>query len=215
MIAIQARRSDQPLRNVEDRRSARDGTVVARRSAPEMTASTRPDPRLPTRFTADRSRSRRSLVAASALLLATACGGRSASSQQPMPSSTTGGDASDAGGDASSGRYRSGPYTCCAEGEGRSCCPPETLPDPSVGRTATCFQYGGVRGACTGAGETLEAKDICSVCCAGLTRISRDAPGDGGACEPAPIPSLFLCSACGDGVCGDGENRCNCPGDCP
>jgi len=131
-----------------------------------------------------------------------------------MPSASSGGEASDAGGDASSGRYRSGPYTCCAEGEGRSCCPPETLPDPSAGRTATCFQYGGVRGACTGAGGTLEAKDVCAICCAGLTRISLDAPGDGGACESTAPPSLFLCAACGDGVCSEGENRCNCPGDC-
>src|SRR5215204_4863019 len=60
------------------------------------------------------------------------------------------------------GRYSQGIYTCCAKGEERTCCPPESLPDPSIGRLATCFRYGGVRGDCTGEGETLEGKDICS-----------------------------------------------------
>jgi hypothetical protein len=31
---------------------------------------------------------------------------------------------------------------------------------------------------------------------------------------PGP-PGLVLCRRCGDGVCSSGENRCNCPEDCP
>ncbi len=116
---------------------------------------------------------------------------------------------------ADSGRYQQGVYTCCAEGEGRACCPPETLPDPATGRSATCFQYGGVLGRCVEAGGTLEGKDICATCCPGLTRTGREAPmGDAGACEDEGPPSLLVCVACGDGTCGAGENPCNCPADC-
>jgi len=105
------------------------------------------------------------------------------------------------------GRYTQGIYLCCAKGEERTCCPPDTLPDPSVGRIATCFQYGGVRGDCTPEGQQLEAKDICSLCCPGLVRISG--------CNAVPHPSVFTCAVCGDGVCGPGEATCNCPADCP
>ncbi|MCW5833941.1 MAG: hypothetical protein KIS78_16190 [Labilithrix sp.] len=116
---------------------------------------------------------------------------------------------------AGGGRYTQGVYTCCAEGEERACCPPETLPDPATGRSATCFPYGGARGRCVAAGGTLEAKDICSICCPGLARLATEAPtGDAGACEDQAPPSVFLCAACGDGTCGAGENACNCPADC-
>src|SRR4051812_46552556 len=97
-----------------------------------------------------------------------ACGASSSVSRDRTPASDAGNDssssvstngaASDAGDD--SGRYRQGVYLCCAEGEGRTCCAPETLPDPRKGRSATCFQYGGARGACVPAGDTLEAKDV-------------------------------------------------------
>ncbi len=123
--------------------------------------------------------------------------------------------------DPDSGVYYQGIYRCCAEGQGRSCCPPETLPDPDAGRLATCFKYGGVRGACVGPNEQLEGKDICSLCCPGLSRVPSLAPAKDGPirignvdCEPTNFPSVFGCTACGDGVCDEGENACNCPGDC-
>jgi len=106
---------------------------------------------------------------------------------------------------AADGRYSQGVYTCCAKGEGIGCCPPESLPDPSIGRTATCFSYGGVYDDCVPEGEELEAKVICAICCPGLTRLE--------ACEQ-PLPSVFVCGACGNGVCGPGESACNCPADC-
>jgi hypothetical protein len=120
--------------------------------------------------------------------------------------SASGNDAETAADAAMDGRYSQGIYACCAKGENRSCCPPESLPDPSIGRTATCFAYGGVRGDCTGEGETLEAKDICSICCPGLTRLE--------VCDRVAPPGLFVCGACGNGECGPGESACNCPADC-
>lgn len=32
--------------------------------------------------------------------------------------------------------------------------------------------------------------------------------------EGLPAPGRFICSYCGNGVCGLGENQCNCPADC-
>ena len=154
------------------------------------------------------------LAAVGIALVGGACAGGSSASRGTEAGEGVGAG-SGADGDAASGRYSQGVYSCCAEGEGRTCCSPETLPDPKVGRTATCFQYGGVRGACVAQGNTLEAKDICSTCCPGLTRIESSERVDGGTCEPTAPPSVFVCAACGDGVCGAGENACNCPGDCP
>ncbi len=147
--------------------------------------------------------------------------GADASGDSSEPDSLTDASSLDAQGDGGDGTYRQGPYLCCAEGQGRSCCSPEMLPDPDAGRTATCFKYGGTLGKCTGLGEFLEAKDICSLCCPGLVRVPSLAPAEGGPirignvdCEVTSYPSVFGCTACGDGVCSDGENACNCPGDC-
>jgi hypothetical protein len=99
------------------------------------------------------------------------------------------------------------PYTCCAKGEGTACC--------SGAPAGTCFPYGGVEGDCVSAGGMFDGKEICALCCAGLTRVHLVGSGDGGACVLDGPPSLFVCVACGDGTCGAGENTCNCPGDCP
>lgn len=128
-----------------------------------------------------------------------------------------GGGATAGGGGAAGddGTYQQGVYTCCGEGKGLECCPPGSLPDPGSGKTATCFQYGGVVGACTAEGDVLEAKDICALCCGTLVRIESSAPSsDGASCEETAPPSVLVCAACGDGVCGLGENECNCPSDC-
>ena len=123
-------------------------------------------------------------------------------------------DAADAADDASTdaaddvpanGRYTQGVYSCCAKGEGISCCPPDSLPDPTIGRTATCFPYGGAYEDCVPEGGELEAKVICAICCPGLMRLQNCGTN---------FPSVFLCGACGDGVCGPGEMACNCPADC-
>jgi hypothetical protein len=115
--------------------------------------------------------------------------------------------------DAASGQsVHQGPYTCCAKGEGVGCC--------TGARPGTCFQYGGVEGDCTPELGTFDGKDICALCCPGLQAISQLTPAEGGAtdagtaCLEEGPASLLVCTACGDGRCGPGENSCNCPADC-
>ena len=50
-------------------------------------------------------------------------------------------------------------------------------------------------------------------CCNGLTRISNRHPSNMGGCDDGPA-GTFLCTDCGDGVCGLYENKCNCAEDC-
>ena len=55
-------------------------------------------------------------------------------------------------------------------------------------------------------------------CCAGLKQISNSW-ADGQALDYAsaciaPTDGSFICSKCGDGICGKGENKCNCKEDC-
>jgi hypothetical protein len=50
-------------------------------------------------------------------------------------------------------------------------------------------------------------------CCEGLIQVENSAPDAGGACVPA-VNQSFTCAQCGNGICGLGENRCNCPADC-
>lgn len=145
-------------------------------------------------------------------LVVAACGSKESGTTPSDASTET--SATDPDGGSVSGRYKVGPYSCCAPGEGRTCCAPETLPDPASGRTATCFQYGGVTGDCTHAGKTYSARDICSKCCDGLKRIEAQEPTESGDCEDNAPPGIFFCAACGDGTCSDGENKCNCPADC-
>lgn len=49
-------------------------------------------------------------------------------------------------------------------------------------------------------------------CCPGLSKIGCEAPDQSGQCTPCVGASF--CTYCGDGDCGLGENRCNCPSDC-
>ncbi|MEK9153184.1 MAG: hypothetical protein AAB723_01125, partial [Patescibacteria group bacterium] len=53
-------------------------------------------------------------------------------------------------------------------------------------------------------------------CCLGLDKVDLTTLWEG-VCENASgtsIDTLFTCIKCGDGVCGAGENKCNCPQDC-
>lgn len=45
-----------------------------------------------------------------------------------------------------------------------------------------------------------------------LVRVGDIIPLDS-ECLPADCP-CFICTKCGDGICGKGENKCNCPKDC-
>lgn len=49
-------------------------------------------------------------------------------------------------------------------------------------------------------------------CCNGLKQITNNAPLGAG-CDTVS-GTIFVCTACGNGVCGTGENKCNCPADC-
>ena len=50
-------------------------------------------------------------------------------------------------------------------------------------------------------------------CCAGLSPTQISTPASDGMCM-SPLGSWPVCLACGDGVCGEGENSCNSPKDC-
>jgi hypothetical protein len=76
---------------------------------------------------------------------------------------------------------------------------------------------------CIGAGQTYDAR-FGIKCCAGLQSLELIIPVDSqdgsarpsGDCDVGPYPeSAKLCSSCGDGVCSELENRCNCTEDCP
>jgi fibro-slime domain-containing protein/LPXTG-motif cell wall-anchored protein len=52
------------------------------------------------------------------------------------------------------------------------------------------------------------------VCCEGLDPIGTGAPDQSGNCPEPPPVGAFVCTMCGNGTCGLGENKCNCPQDC-
>jgi hypothetical protein len=120
----------------------------------------------------------------------------------------------DPDGQADPGEYDDGVYHCCADGDGTACC--------DGYEQGMCFQYGGVYEGCVPAGGEIEGKVICALCCDGLVErepmVETTQVFDGypEGCGPGPAPpSILVCVACGDGVCGEGENRCVCPEDCP
>ena len=49
-------------------------------------------------------------------------------------------------------------------------------------------------------------------CCDGLVRLDEAYPDGNGGCQPEE--NAYICTRCGDGMCGLGENTCNCPADC-
>ena len=48
-------------------------------------------------------------------------------------------------------------------------------------------------------------------CCDGLTQVQPTDPNN--FCEVG-VPHVFICINCSNGICGQGENGCNCPEDC-
>ena len=51
------------------------------------------------------------------------------------------------------------------------------------------------------------------VCCSGLKAINPVKPNNKNKC-PANLVGAAICTYCGDGKCGLGENKCNCNKDC-
>ena len=65
---------------------------------------------------------------------------------------------------------------------------------------------------CVPEGKGFESFETDGVCCPGLVPVDDCFYEDGGcACPNCPC---FVCTACGNGQCGPGENVCNCPEDC-
>ncbi len=119
----------------------------------------------------------------------------------------------DIGADPTPPAYTDGVYECCAEGEGTTCCADE--------EQGMCFEYGGIYGECIPDGEQLEGKVICAFCCSGeaarepMVETTEVFDGYPEGCGPGDAPpSILVCVTCGDGTCGEGENRCVCPEDC-
>lgn len=68
------------------------------------------------------------------------------------------------------------------------------------------------KAGCVGEGQKLDPATN-QMCCAGLTAIAiAEMDATTGQCYFAK--DAALCTACGNGVCGIGENLCNCPQDC-
>ena len=66
--------------------------------------------------------------------------------------------------------------------------------------------------ACTSEGQTYSVHPASLQCCAGLTVVSCASPSSSGTCQSCVGASV--CTRCGNGICGPGENYCNCPSDC-
>jgi hypothetical protein len=94
----------------------------------------------------------------------------------------------------------------------RVCC---GRPNEQAG--ANCVPWSLLDKPCTRDGMVGRSK-LFDVCCRGLTVVPWSVPvveprGDGGDCSLVD-EYAFVCVQCGDGRCGPGENRCNCPADC-
>lgn len=61
---------------------------------------------------------------------------------------------------------------------------------------------------------TWDIYGMISYCCDGLVAVENKVPGDSGSCLSS-APKKFFCVNASDGLCGDGENRCNSLRDCP
>jgi hypothetical protein len=113
------------------------------------------------------------------------------------------------------GEYDQGVYHCCAKGDGTDCC--------EGYKQGMCFQYGGIYKDCIPEGENIGRKVICSLCCKGFSpheiqivtedKTTYEGYAEGCGSSGAP-PDIQVCVACGNGVCGPGENLCICPEDC-
>lgn len=66
--------------------------------------------------------------------------------------------------------------------------------------------------SCKKEGENTAAYPGAPTCCPGLSVISYQTVSSSGICN-APA-SGGICAKCGNGICGKGENECNCPKDC-
>ncbi|MEK6961084.1 MAG: DUF333 domain-containing protein [Nanoarchaeota archaeon] len=83
---------------------------------------------------------------------------------------------------------------------------------------SSCDDWKFLRGECGPAKKDLPCKKSgeklgAGSCCKGLVPITDKSPGEKGECAML-VGGSQVCAACGNGVCENGENRCNCPRDC-
>jgi|GEM_PF-2378110 len=111
--------------------------------------------------------------------------------------------------------YKCGTSTTGAEIKclgGSTCCAGYTC----SGWTNTCVK----EAACAKQGETaggglVAYGTIGKTCCAGLSPINQNiGVRTDGTCGNVGADMSPICNVCGDGVCGIGENKCNCARDC-
>jgi hypothetical protein len=68
--------------------------------------------------------------------------------------------------------------------------------------------------ACIPEGQTMPVYPGYN-CCPGLKPIAPVVPDKNNNCPTTILLGSSICTKCGDGTCGLGENKCNCPSDCP
>jgi hypothetical protein len=66
---------------------------------------------------------------------------------------------------------------------------------------------------CAKEGESVPVIPDAPECCSGLIKIPCDKPDNNGDCKFG-CDGASICANCGNGICGPGENKCNCPDDC-
>jgi len=84
----------------------------------------------------------------------------------------------------------------------------------------SCAEWDFYRGDCgqeyvipVACAEAGEQSGVAKTCCAGLTGIGTSAPDGSSICHEM-IGGYPICSDCGNGICEEWENSCNCPADC-
>ncbi|TFG35950.1 MAG: VWA domain-containing protein, partial [Parcubacteria group bacterium] len=89
----------------------------------------------------------------------------------------------------------------------------EWIESPMLGETYYCVGFNAPSETqCILEGESGAVVPDGPSCCEGLTQIGCDAPVLGECSEECT--GAFYCTMCGNGICGAGENKCNCPEDC-
>jgi hypothetical protein len=115
--------------------------------------------------------------------------------------------------------------TCCPSCEGKVC------GDDGCGASCgacpfgeVCVEFMCLSDPCISEGKSSTQFPAGFECCAGLGQIPAFVPDYNVDCDPPQeeccftcdyeVPGAFVCTHCGDKVCGPGENECNCA-DCP
>ncbi|MBW2732984.1 MAG: hypothetical protein JRH20_11380 [Deltaproteobacteria bacterium] len=68
--------------------------------------------------------------------------------------------------------------------------------------------------ACVPEGGKFTDPEPAGRCCESLVPVTDAIPDGNGGCAQPDCP-CYVCTQCGDATCGQGENYCNCPQDCP